>query len=58
MNEVNEEIYSLAFDIMGKIYLETKLVDTKHQSNAEFISILRCIFDDLEKSYQKNYSKS
>jgi hypothetical protein len=53
MNEVNEEIYSLAFALMGKTYLETRLVDTKHQTNAEFISILRCIFDDLEKAIKR-----
>jgi len=53
MNEVNDEIYSLAFALMGKTYLETRLVDTKHQTNAEFISILRCIFDDLEKAIKR-----
>ncbi|MBU3110178.1 DUF2357 domain-containing protein [Clostridium lacusfryxellense] len=53
MNEVNDEIYSLAFALMGKTYLETRLVDTNHQTNAEFISILRCIFDDLEKAIKR-----
>ncbi|WP_298840100.1 DUF2357 domain-containing protein [Clostridium sp.] len=53
MNEVNDEIYSLAFALMGKTYLETRLVDTKHQTNAEFISILRCIFDDLEGAIKR-----
>lgn len=53
MNEINEEIYSLAFGLIGKTYLETKLVDTKYQTNAEFINILRCIFDDLEKAIKR-----
>lgn len=53
MREVNEEIYSLAFGLMGKTYLETKLVDTEHQANAEFINILRCIFDALEKAIKR-----
>ena len=53
MNEVNDEIYSLAFALMGKTYLETRLVDTKHQTNAEFISILKCIFNDLEKAIKR-----
>jgi len=53
MDEVNDEIYSLAFALMGKTYLETRLVDTKHQTNAEFISILKCIFDDLEKAIKR-----
>jgi hypothetical protein len=53
MNEINEEIYSLAFGLMGKTYLETKLVDTKYQTNAEFINILRFIFNDLEKAIKR-----
>lgn len=53
MNEVNEEIYSLAFGLMGKTYLETKLVDTKYQISVEFINILRCIFDALEKAIKR-----
>ncbi|MBU3176525.1 hypothetical protein KPL47_09075 [Clostridium estertheticum] len=35
------------FAVMDKTYLETRMVDTNHQTNAELISILRCIFDDL-----------
>ena len=58
MDEVNDEIYSLAFALMGKTYLETRLVDTKHQTNAEFISILRCIFDDLEKAIKRVIANS
>jgi len=53
MNEVNDEIYSLAFALLGKTYLETRLVDTNHQTNAEFISILKCIFNDLEKAIKR-----
>jgi hypothetical protein len=53
MREVNEEIYSLAFGLIGKTYLETKLVDTEYQTNAEFINILRCIFDALEKAIKR-----
>jgi hypothetical protein len=53
MNEVNDEIYSLAFGLMGKTYLETKLIDTRYQTNAEFINILRCIFDSLEKAIKR-----
>ena len=53
MNEVNEEIYSLAFGLIGKTYLETKLVDTKHQTNAEFINILKLIFHGLEKAIER-----
>ncbi|MBW9158033.1 DUF2357 domain-containing protein [Clostridium tagluense] len=53
INEVNDEIYSLAFGLMGKTYLETKLVDTEHQTSIEFINILRCIFEALEKAIKR-----
>ena len=53
MREVNEEIYSLAFGLIGNTYLKTNLIDTNNQTNAEFINILKCIFDDLEKSIKR-----
>lgn len=53
MREVNEEIYSLAFGLIGNTYLKTNLIDTKNQTNAEFINILKCIFDDLEKAIKR-----
>ncbi|MBU3109485.1 DUF2357 domain-containing protein [Clostridium gasigenes] len=53
MREINEEIYSLAFGLIGKTYLETNLVDTNYQTNAEFINILKCIFNGLERSIKR-----
>lgn len=50
IREVNDEITSLAFQLIGKTYLSSKLKDTKHQSNSEYINILKLIFDDIEKS--------
>ncbi|MBU3105837.1 DUF2357 domain-containing protein [Clostridium gasigenes] len=47
------EIYSLAFGLIGKTYLETNLVDTNYQTNAEFINILKCIFNGLESSIKR-----
>ena len=53
MSEVNEEIYSLAFGLIGNTYLKTNLIDTDNQTNAEFINILKYIFDDLEKAIKR-----
>lgn len=57
MREVNEEIYSLAFGIIGNTYLKTKLIDTDNQTSAEFINILKIIFNDLEKAINRVIAK-
>lgn len=49
INDINEEISSLAFEILGKTYLNTVVKDTNKQTNLEYINILKFIFDDLEK---------
>lgn len=51
--EINEEVVSLAFKFIDKTYLTGKLVDTGHQTNTEFLSILDMIFDDLEASLKR-----
>lgn len=48
--EINEEISSIAFNLIDKTYLESKLIDTKKQTNTEFINILDKIFDDFINS--------
>lgn len=53
IREINEEISSLAFELIGKTYLSAKLKETKHQTNLEFINILKVIFDDLEKAIKR-----
>ena len=53
MREVNEEIYSLAFGLIGNTYFKTKLIDTNNQTSAEFINILKIIFNDLEKAINR-----
>ncbi|MDP4145789.1 MAG: restriction endonuclease-like protein [Bacillota bacterium] len=53
IREINDEICSLAFELIGKTYLSTKLKDTKHQTNSEFINILKLIFDDIEKAIKR-----
>ena len=51
--EINEEVVSLAFKFIDKTYLTGKLVDTDHQTNTEFLSILDMIFDDLEAALKR-----
>ncbi|MDR3597711.1 MAG: DUF2357 domain-containing protein [Clostridium sp.] len=53
IKEVNDEICGLAFEFIGKTYLNTKLVDTNNQSNSEYINILKTIFDDIEKALKR-----
>ena len=53
IQEINEEVCSLAFKFIDKTYLSGKLKDVDHQTNAEFINILDIIFDDLERSIDR-----
>jgi len=53
INEINEEVCSLAFKFIDKTYVLGKLKDVEHQTNAEFISILDVVFDDLVKSLKR-----
>ncbi|MGL6186986.1 MAG: DUF2357 domain-containing protein [Clostridium chrysemydis] len=48
LKSVNENIRSLAFDMLGKTYISTKIEDTNNQTNNEFINILIMIFKELE----------
>ncbi|MEW9701944.1 DUF2357 domain-containing protein [Paenibacillus sp. SI8] len=50
LNEVNDQIYNLAFDFMRKTYQLTGLRDTQHQSLTEFFTILQHVFDQLMAS--------
>ncbi|MGH4121256.1 DUF2357 domain-containing protein [Clostridium sp.] len=50
MNDVNEEIASLAFEFLGKTYHSSALSDVKHQTAAEFVNILKIIFNNLERA--------
>ena len=53
IQEINEEVCSLAFQLLDKTYLTGKLKDVDYQTNTEFLSILEIIFDDLEKSIKR-----
>lgn len=47
LNEVNEQIYNLAFDFLRKTYQLTGLRETQNQSLTEFFTILQYIFRQL-----------
>ncbi|NGM83938.1 DUF2357 domain-containing protein [Paenibacillus sp. 7124] len=47
LNEVNEQIYNLAFDFLRKTYQMTGLRETQHQSLTEFFTILQHVFRQL-----------
>ncbi len=43
----------MAFKFLDKTYLTGKLIDTDHQTNIEFLSILDIIFEDLEAALKR-----
>lgn len=47
LNEVNEQIYNLAYDFLRKTYQLTGLRETQHQSLTEFFTILQHVFRQL-----------
>lgn len=47
LNEVNAQIYNLAFDFLRKTYQLTGLRETQHQSLTEFFTILQHVFRQL-----------
>lgn len=53
INEINEEICSLAFKFLDKTYLTSKLKTVDFQTNAEFVNILDIIFEDLDKAIKR-----
>lgn len=53
MNEINEEIASLAFNFLGSTQHNSTLVEVTNQTNTEFYNILKSIFDNLMKSLNK-----
>ncbi|MNH94927.1 hypothetical protein D3C73_475580 [compost metagenome] len=47
LNEVNAQIYNLAFDFLRRTYQLTGLRETQHQSLTEFFTILQHVFRQL-----------
>ncbi|HHV99244.1 MAG TPA: DUF2357 domain-containing protein [Clostridiaceae bacterium] len=53
INDVNEEIASLAFEFMGKTYQSARLVDTNYQSASEFYHILEKIYNKFNDAIKR-----
>jgi len=49
INDVNEEIYNLAFGFLSRTYLGAEINNKRDNSQAEFYSILNYVFDKLIK---------
>lgn len=53
LNEVNNEIYNLAYDFLRSTFQTTTLREASSVSLVEFFSIIRLIFDDFIKAYNR-----
>lgn len=50
LNDVNEEIYNLAYGFLARTYLGSDINRRKNNNDTEFYSILNYIFEKLKKS--------
>lgn len=53
INEVNEEISSLAFEFMGKTHQSATLSNTTHQTASEFCNILKNIYGKFNEALKR-----
>jgi len=53
LQEVNEQVYNLAFDFLRKTYQLTGLRETQHQSLTEFFTILMSVFRQLSGAVER-----
>ncbi len=53
LQEVNQEIYNLAYDFLRKTFQETKLKEVTNISLVEFLNIIVVIFDNFIKAYRR-----
>lgn len=50
LNDVNEEIYNLAYGFLARTYLGSEINNKRNNNDTEFYSILSYVFDRLKKS--------
>lgn len=50
LNDVNEEIYNLAYGFLSRTYMSTQIINKKNNNDSEFYSILTYVFDKLIRS--------
>jgi hypothetical protein len=53
LQEVNKEIYNLAYDFLRRTFQGTKLKEASNISMVEFFSIIRLIFNNFIKAYRR-----
>jgi hypothetical protein len=53
INEVNQEVYNLAYDFLRKTYQNMKIAEEKNVSEAEFFVIIENIFKDLLQAFTR-----
>ncbi|PUU88390.1 MAG: hypothetical protein CI947_1948 [Halanaerobium sp.] len=53
LEEVNKEVYNLAYDFLRKTYQEMKISEKQNITEAEFFVIIENIFDDLFKALKR-----
>jgi len=50
LNDVNEEIYNLAYGFLSRTYMSTQIINKKNSNDSEFYSILTYVFHKLINS--------
>lgn len=50
LNDVNEEIYNLAYGFLSRTYMSTQIINKKNNDDSEFYSILTYVFHKLINS--------
>jgi predicted component of viral defense system (DUF524 family) len=53
LEEVNQEVYNLAYDFLRKTYQEMKIAEKQNITEAEFFVIIKNIFEDLFKALKR-----
>jgi hypothetical protein len=53
LEEVNQEVYNLAYDFLRKTYQEMKISEKQNITEAEFFVIIKNIFEDLFKALKR-----
>ncbi|ABB16229.1 hypothetical protein CHY_1725 [Carboxydothermus hydrogenoformans Z-2901] len=53
LQEINEEMAALAYELLGSTFHQATVSQTKHQSNFEFIKILQTVFNNFNRALKR-----
>jgi len=53
LDEVNQEVYNLAYDFLRKTFQNMKIAEENNVTEAEFFAILKNIFNNLFKAFKR-----